>query len=181
MRKFITVAMLLLLAGVPAAFADTDVAKLEGRARDALAQLKSTEPSTADSLDRAAGVLVFPRLLKAGAGIGAEYGKGVLLERGVVTGVYNQVAGSVGLQLGVQRRAQVIAFMDADALAKFKASKGWEAGVDGSIVIAKAGVGGQADTKTINAPIIGYVLDEKGLMYNATLEGAKITQLDDLD
>ena len=179
MRKLMTVAMLFVLTGIPAAFADTDVAKLEGRARDALAQLEAAEPSTADSLDRAAGVLVFPRLLKAGAGVGAEYGKGVLLEKGVVTGVYNQVAGSIGLQLGVQRRAQVIAFMDADALAKFKASKGWEAGVDGSIVVANLGASGQADTKELNEPILGFILGETGLMYNATLEGTKITQTDD--
>jgi lipid-binding SYLF domain-containing protein len=142
-----------------------------------LQRLYEAQPSTRAVLNRAAGVLVFPGIYKGGIGLGAEYGEGVLRERGVVTGYYRVVTGSVGLQLGVQKRAQVIAFMDADALRKFKNSKGWEAGVDGSIVVADLGTGAQADTKSLNQPIIAFILDEKGLMYNVTLEGSKITRI----
>ena len=67
--------------------------------------------------------------------------------------------------------------MDAEALRKFKNSDGWEAGVDGSIVVADLGAGAQADTKALNQPIIAFILDEKGLMYNVTLEGSKISRI----
>lgn len=142
-----------------------------------LEQLYDKQPNTRGVIDRAAGVLVFPGIYKGGIGVGAEFGEGVLRERGAVTGYFRVVTGSVGLQLGLQKRAQVIAFMDADALHKFKASEGWEAGVDGSIVVADLGAGAQADTKSINQPIIAFILDEKGLMYNVTLEGSKITRI----
>jgi lipid-binding SYLF domain-containing protein len=39
-------------------------------------------------------------------------------------------------------------------------------------------VGGSIDTDKITQPVIGFVLDPKGLMYNLTLEGSKITKID---
>jgi len=176
MRKTLMVIMGSLLA-VGTAFAGHET--LTERATRTLERLSNDNPETNRTVNRAAGLLVFPGVIKAGAGIGGEYGKGVLFENGRVTRTYNQVSGSIGLQLGAQKRAQVIAFLDPAALAKFKASKGWEAGVDGSVVIADKGMGAQADTKMVNSPIVGYVLDEKGLMYNASLEGTKITQIDE--
>ena len=179
MKRILRIVVAALFAlGAGGAFASSDV-KVEDRARDALGDLYDAKPETRDVIARAAGVLVFPRVYKAGAGVGAEFGEGVMFERGVVSGHYNVATASIGLQLGAQRRAQIIAFMDDAALAKFKNSKGWEAGVDGSIVIADLGKGGQADTKQLNEPILGFILGEKGLMYNATLEGSKITQTDD--
>ena len=176
MRKTLAVLMGALLA-TGAAYANDE--SLTERANRTLERLANDSPETNNVVSHSAGLLVFPGVIKAGMGIGAEYGKGVLFEHGRVTGIYNEVSGSIGLQLGAQKRAQVIAFRDPAALSKFKASKGWEAGVDGSIVVADKGRGGQADTKMLNAPIVGYVLDEKGLMYNASLEGTKITQVDD--
>jgi lipid-binding SYLF domain-containing protein len=152
--------------------------KLERDSTRTLERLYDNRPSTRDVLSRAAGVLIFPGIYKGGLGLGAEFGEGVLREGGTTTGYYRVVTGSIGLQLGVQKRAQVIAFMDPGALRKFKNSQGWEAGVDGSIVIADVGAGAQADTKGINQPIIAFILDEKGLMYNVTLEGSKITRIE---
>ncbi len=60
---------------------------------------------------RAAGVLVFPRIYKAGIGIGGEYGEGALLVRGRRVASYNSVSASVGFQLGAQARSVIILFM----------------------------------------------------------------------
>jgi lipid-binding SYLF domain-containing protein len=167
-----------LLAAMPLHHAQAaSAAKLERDSNETLEHLYDTQPSTREVLGRAAGVLVFPGIYKGGIGVGAEFGEGVLRERGAVSGYYQLVTGSVGLQLGLQKRAQIIGFMDAEALRKFKNSEGWEAGVDGSVVVADLGAGAQADTKSLNQPIIGFILDEKGLMYNATLEGSKITRI----
>jgi lipid-binding SYLF domain-containing protein len=54
---------------------------------------------------------------------------------------------------------------------------GWKVGVDGSVVLVTLGVGGSIDTAEIASPIIGFILDPKGLMYNLTLEGSKISRI----
>ncbi len=82
-----------------------------------------------------------------------------------------------GLQLGLEFKAYILAFMTPQALEKFQASKGWQVGVDGSVAIIKAGVGGKFDTKTVQQPVLGFVFSNRGLMYNLTLEGSKITKL----
>ncbi len=68
--------------------------------------------------------------------------------------------------------------MTQKELDKFQKSEGWKAGVDGSVAIATLGAGGQIDTETGKKPIIGFVFSNKGLMYNLTFEGSKITKID---
>jgi lipid-binding SYLF domain-containing protein len=125
----------------------------------------------------AAGILVFPTIVKAGIGIGGEYGEGVMRVGGKPVAYYNSVAASVGLQLGAQARSVVIMFMTPDALASFQRVDGWKVGVDGSIAIITVGAGGSVDTNRIASPVVGFILDNKGLMYNLTLEGAKISRI----
>ena len=93
-------------------------------------------------------------------------------------GYYNTAAASIGLQLGVQSRAEVLMFMTQEALDRFQESDGWEVGVDGSVAVVKVGVAGEIDTKTLSEPVIGFIFGEQGLMANLSLEGAKITKLD---
>ncbi len=69
-------------------------------------------------------------------------------------------------------------FLEQAALDKFRASDGWEAGVDGSVVLIELGAGGTLDTTNITDPIVAFVFGNKGLMYNLTLEGSKYTRLE---
>jgi lipid-binding SYLF domain-containing protein len=126
---------------------------------------------------KAAGILVFPSVVKAGIGFGGEYGEGLLIIRGRPGGYYNLVSASFGFQLGVQERSVIIMFMTNEALAGFEASAGWKVGVDGSVAIVTLGAGGSIDTDKITDPVIGFILDPKGLMLNLTLEGSKISQI----
>jgi lipid-binding SYLF domain-containing protein len=127
---------------------------------------------------KAAGMLVFPKVYKAGIGIGGEYGEGALLVRGRTVAYYNIAGASIGFQLGAQVKSQVILFMNERVLADFRRSKGWEAGVDGSVALATLGAGGEITTTTANQPIIGFIFSNKGLMYNLTFEGSKITRIE---
>ena len=126
---------------------------------------------------KAAGMLVFPSVVKAGIGIGGEYGEGALLVKGKTVGYYNVASASIGFQLGAQARSQVILFMTDKVLADFRSSDGWKAGVDGSVALATLGAGGAVDSETAKAPIIGFIFSNKGLMYNLTFEGSKITKV----
>ena len=126
---------------------------------------------------RAAGILVFPTVVKAGIGIGGEYGEGALLIGGRPVDYYNTVSASIGFQLGAQARSVIIMFMTPQALSSFRRKQGWKVGVDGSVALVTIGAGGAIDTNTLNKPVIGFILDNKGLMYNLTLEGSKITRI----
>ncbi len=128
-------------------------------------------------IQRAQGVLVFPKVVKAGIGIGGEYGEGALRINGKTVDYYSTAAASIGFQLGVQKKSIIIAFMEEDALDNFMNSSGWKVGVDASVAVISVGAGSAIDSSEINEPIIGFILDQKGLMYNLTLEGAKITKL----
>jgi lipid-binding SYLF domain-containing protein len=128
-------------------------------------------------LKNAKGVLVFPSVYKAGFVIGGEYGEGALRIGGKTVDYYSTVAGSWGLQIGGQKKTVVLVFMQDEALKKFRAASGWKAGVDGSVALITVGAGESIDTTNIKDPIVGFVLDQKGLMANLTLEGSKYTKL----
>jgi lipid-binding SYLF domain-containing protein len=129
-------------------------------------------------LAKSAAVLVFPTIIKAGMGIGEEYGEGALLIRGRTAGYYNTISASIGFQLGAQARSVIIAFMTPEALAGFRRVKGWKVGVDGSVALITVGIGGSIDSSKVASPIVGFIFDGKGLMYNLTLEGSKISRID---
>lgn len=124
------------------------------------------------------GVLVFPSVFKAGIGIGGEYGEGALRIGGQTVDYYNTAAASIGFQLGAQAKTVIIVFMQQDALDNFRSSAGWEVGVDGSVALVELGAGTSLDSTTVRDPIVGFIFGNKGLMYNLTLEGSKITKLD---
>ncbi len=93
---------------------------------------------------------------------------------------YSIVAGSIGFQIGGQAKDVIIAFMTGQALNKFRQSKGWEAGVDGSVALVTLGAGESAITAMGKEPIVAFVFDVKGLMADMSLKGAKFNKLDDL-
>lgn len=152
-------------------------AALEAQARGTMDRFFDTVGGARDLASKAQAILVFPSVVKAGLGIGGEYGEGVLYERGAANGYYNVVSASVGFQLGVQSRSVIIMFMTSEALRSFRKAAGFKVGVDGSVAIITVGVGGSIDTARITQPVIGFVLDPKGLMYNLTLEGSKISRI----
>jgi len=129
-------------------------------------------------LKRAKGILIFPDIIKAGLFIGGEYGEGALRIGGKTVAYYSTVAASIGFQLGVQQKAVMLIFLKEPALVSFRASDGWEVGIDGSVAVVEWGKGVDINSHQINDPIVGFVFNNKGLMYNLTLEGSKITKLD---
>lgn len=142
-----------------------------------LGQFYNQVPGARELAARAAGVLVFPTIVKAGIGVGGEYGEGAMLIGGRTVGYYNSLSASIGFQLGAQARSVIIMFMTPGALASFRRVDGWKVGVDGSVAIITIGAGGSIDTTKITKPVIGFILDPKGLMYNLTLEGSKISRI----
>ncbi|MGH7197984.1 MAG: BPSL1445 family SYLF domain-containing lipoprotein [Candidatus Omnitrophota bacterium] len=167
-----------MLAGwaAPSAYAAT-AAEIESRAGVTLDRFYEHVRDGKKLMKDAKGVLIFPAVYKAGIGLGGEYGEGALRIKGKTVDYYSTAAGSIGFQLGVQKKSIVILFMRDDALKNFRASSGWKAGVDASIAVVTVGAGGATDTAQVNKPILGFVFGQKGLMYNLSLEGAKFTKI----
>lgn len=144
---------------------------------ETLKKFKTEVSGGSEFLKQAKGVLVFPNVIKAGFGIGGEYGEGALLINGQTADYYSTAAASIGLQLGAQSKSLVIVFLNEDSLKYFRSSKGWKAGVDGSVAVVEWGAGEDINTIDIEDPIVGFVFSNKGLMFNLTLEGSKFTRL----
>jgi lipid-binding SYLF domain-containing protein len=182
-RWFCTVALsaaclTLILGAVFASAAHAATAKeIDVSVDVALERFNTEVKGGKEFLKSAKGVLVFPKVYKAGFVVGGEYGEGALRIGGKTVDYYSTVAGSWGLQIGGQKKTVVLVFMQDEALKKFRGSSGWKAGVDGSVALITVGAGEAIDTTTIKDPIVGFVLDQKGLMANLTLEGSKYTKL----
>ena len=183
MRTFLKAALAAVVALTLAGFSAVpgkaaSAAEIDADAGATMQKLYGRVDGGHDLARRAAGILVFPSVVKAGFGVGGEYGEGVLLVGNRPAAYYNTISASIGFQFGAQARSVVIMFMTPDSLESFRRKQGWKIGVDGSVAIVTLGVGGAVDTNTISRPVIGFILDNKGLMYNLTLEGSKISRID---
>ena len=120
--------------------------------------------------------------MTAGFVVGGSYGQGALRSNlGSTDGYYKTVAGSVGLLAGAESKAIYFLFMNQEALDKFKASKGWTVGADASVSMMKVGANAQVDSATAKQAVVGYALTKGGLMANLSLDGTKISPIDQSD
>ena len=154
-----------------------DVEQIDRDVDKALAKLYETTPSAKYLAARAKGILVFPEVFKAGFIGGAEYGKGAMRKNGHTTGYYNIVAGSYGLQAGVQEFSYAMLFMNDAAIANLDSDDGLEIGVGPSIVVMDQGKAKSVTNSTLLEDIYAYVFGQQGLMAGLGLQGSKITRI----
>ena len=158
----------------PAEAASTE---LDARVRAAMERFYTEVPPAKELAGKARGILVFPRVYRVGFWFGGGTGEGALLVGGQTVQYYRTTSLSFGLQFGAQGRTEVILFMTNDSLAKFRASKGWQAGIDGSIALVEFGTGTGIDTDTARTPIIGFMFDNQGLMADLSFMGNKFWKI----
>ena len=144
----------------------------------ALQDLYASNPEARQLGRRAKGILVFPGIVKAGFLVGAQYGSGgALFKNGRTAGYYNILAGSYGLQAGVQSFSYALFFMDNDSLNYLNRSEGWEIGVGPSIVVVDEGMAKSLTTTTAKNGVYAFIFGQKGLMAGLGLQGSKITRI----
>jgi lipid-binding SYLF domain-containing protein len=153
---------------------------LNARVEDTLNRFYSENPHNQELAQKAKAVLVFPEVTKAGAVLGVERGEGEL-KGGPgdehTAGYYRLSGVSVGATLGAARHSMVILFNTAEARDKFISRKDWTVGADFGVAVAKHGAGREYDTETLHKPVVAFVFGEKGLIADASLQGAKLTRL----
>ena len=111
---------MLVLTGAPQRSEAATAAEIDADVYKTLQSFERQIGGARDLANKAAGILVFPSVVKAGLGLGGEYGEGLLIIHGRPGGYYNIISGSFGFQLGVQVRSVIIMFMTEQALRSFE-------------------------------------------------------------
>jgi lipid-binding SYLF domain-containing protein len=151
---------------------------IDAAADSALSRLYQQVGGSRELVQSARGVLVFPNFVSAGFLVGGATGQGVMRKGGRSASYHRMTEASVGWLAGAQSQAVFILFMTDEALARFEASRGWTAGVDGSVALLSVGADARVTTQTAQQPVTGFVLTNSGLMANVSLNGSRITPLD---
>jgi lipid-binding SYLF domain-containing protein len=151
---------------------------LDQDARAALQALYAKTPAARALGAKATGILVFPRIIKAGLIVGGQGGDGVMLKNGKTAGYYKTGGLSVGYQAGAQEYGYALFFMSDSALQYLANTDGWEVGVGPSIVVVDAGTAKSLTTTTAKSDVYAFIFDQKGLMAGMGLQGTKISQKD---
>jgi len=152
--------------------------QIDEEVRLALENLYDTSPKARELGKKAKGILVFPSIVKAGLIVGGQYDEGALLKDGKVSGYYNTVQVSYGLQIGVQVHGYALFFMTDETLEYLDKSDGWEIGVGPTIVVVDAGAASSTTTTTGKSEIYAFFFNQKGFMGALGLQGTKITKIE---
>jgi lipid-binding SYLF domain-containing protein len=178
MRPIRSIFIPLLFAAVTLLFANTASADLVGDSRRALQQLVAQSPAAAKCKSKAAAILVFPDVVKAGFIFGAQGGQGILFVRGQPSGRYRTVAASYGLQAGVQKYGYALFLMNQKAVDWVNNTRGWSIGTGPSVVVVDKGMARSFTTDTLHSGIYALTFDQQGLMAGVGLQGSKIMRID---
>ncbi len=128
-------------------------------------------------LVKAKAFLVFPDIKEAGMFIGGKYGEGVLRVQRTTKAYYSIKSASVGMQMGAQQYAMIIAFTSDAALNKFLLDDDWKTDVDGKIAIAEWNSKEELDDIDFDDDMVAFVFDSKGMMGSFTMEGTKFERI----
>ena len=170
----------LICAARPAVAQDkgkTEAAELAQESQAALQQLYASVPLAKELGPKAHAILVFPKVTKAGLGIGGQYGEGALLKGGTAVGYYKTTGASFGLQAGGQQYGYAMFFMNPKALEQLDNANGFEVGVGPSVVLVDEGMAKTTTTTTLKDDIYACVFGQKGLMAGLGIQGNKITKI----
>jgi lipid-binding SYLF domain-containing protein len=166
-----------LQASIVCAAGSAEAAQIDREADAALKKLLATTPEAEILRKEAKGILVFPNIVKGGFIVGAHFGKGALRKGGSTAGYYSSMAGSYGLQVGVQSFGYVMFFMNEKSLKYLDESEGWEVGVGPTIVVMDEGAAKSLTTTTGRSDVYAFIFSQQGLMAGLGLQGSKITRI----
>jgi lipid-binding SYLF domain-containing protein len=153
-------------------------AEIDQGVQTSLKSLYAKYPAARALSKDAKGIMVFPKIVKAGLVIGGEGGEGALLSSGKTHGYYNSGGLSIGLQAGAQKYSYVLFFMTDESMNYVKDLAGWEIGVGPSVVVVDAGMAKNLTTTTGHSDIYAFIFGQKGLMAGLGVKGNKISKIE---
>jgi len=135
--------------------------------KKALNQMLEDSPKLKSFADNAYGYAVFPKVTKAGIGVGGAAGRGIVFKGSSDVGTASLKQASIGLQLGGQQYSEVVFFENKEAYDHF---------INGNL---KFGAQASAVAITVGASVDAAYVDgvavftrvKGGLMYEASIGG----------
>ena len=193
-RRTARVGLVVLAALGPSSCADQSMPPVElaqdivDRATDTLGRFEADKDALnfAEHVSKSRGVVVMPRVIKAGFIYGVEAGEAVLVARTADGGwgypaFYNLAGTSYGLQIGVQDAETVLVIRTdkaLDAILRHQA----KFGVDFGITIGLFGAGVESGmTTALDADVLGFTNPILGLYGGVSMEGAALVRRRDLN
>lgn len=136
----------------------------------------------ASMIEKSEGIVILPKIVKAGFVIGGKHGKGIAIIK-EANGQWSNplfvkmTGGSIGWQIGVQKIELILVFRDRDTVRSI-ANGEFEIGADASATAGPVGRSASASTNAkLEAEIYSYS-KSKGLFAGISLDGSTL-KMDD--
>ncbi len=143
---------------------------LAGRARAALSDMQSADPSLSAKLASSYAYVVFPSVGEGGFIVGGTYGRGVVFQGGRVVGYADLKAGKIGLVAGGQTFDELVLFRDRATYDRM-INQGLSFTAAASATALTAGVAAKTQFRE---GVAVFVKPIGGLMADLSLGGQKI-------
>jgi len=141
--------------------------ELEKEAKEALSNMLDKSPKLKSFKEKAYGYAVFPKVTKAGLGIGGAAGNGIVYQNNEAIGSSKLKQASIGLQAGGQQYSEVIFFENKKAFDHFINDN---LKFDSQASAVAITVGASVDVAYKNAVAV-FTHTLGGLMYEASIGG----------
>ena len=141
--------------------------KLQNEVKASLTEFAKSNPKVEAHLHTAYAFAFFPKITKAGLGIGGAGGKGLVFDDKTVIGESKLAQATFGLQAGGQQYMEIILFEDQPALERFTAGKVKFSGQASAVALKE----GASIDLAYQEGVAVYTLTKGGLMYEASLGG----------
>ena len=151
--------------------------RIDANVDQALNYLYATQPEMTELRDKAAGILVIPRVNKAGLVFGGSFGRGALRIGSVTVDYYSVASATVGFQIGGQQYSHALFFMTEEALRDFRSSSGIAAGSEVEFVVSRDAQSVLSETTLALSPVVTVIFGQAGLSAGATVKGIKYTRI----
>jgi lipid-binding SYLF domain-containing protein len=145
--------------------------ELEKNANEALDKMLEKTPKLETFKNKAYGFVVFPKITKAGIGIGGAAGKGIVYQDNNIVGSSKLKQASIGLQLGGQQYSEVIFFENKEAFEHFTNGN---LKFDAQASAVALTEGASIDVAYKNGVAV-FTQTKGGLMYEASIGGQHFT------
>ena len=145
--------------------------ELKENADEALSNMLKETPKLETFKNKAYAYVIFPKVTKAGIGIGGAAGRGIVYQGDKVIGSSKLKQASIGLQLGGQQYSEAVFFKDKEAFEKFT-NGNLKFDAQASAVAIKEGA--SADL-SYSGGVAVFTKTKGGLMYEASIGGQHFT------
>lgn len=142
---------------------------LNDETQAALSQFSNKDSGLQNFLNNAYAYVVFPNVKEGAVGVGGAYGKGEVFQGNQMIGYADLSQANIGVQLGGQSFAEVVAFQNAGSFDQFRNGQ-LSFDTRASAVAAAHGAAAAADYQK---GVAVFTNTESGLMVQAAIGGQK--------